>query len=540
MQSPVLLIVSHRPEMTAQVFQSIREASPPRLYIAGHGAGDSVDHETETARRVSEMATAVDWPCQVATHLSSHSVDRRHAVIAALNWFFACEPEGIVLQDDCLPHADFFHYCDWALTNYRDEPRIFHVSGDNLDAPSRLFGGRPIAFTPLAQVSGWASWANRWHYFEPNRFYTDTTAFERWPLSLSARWTQRDRAESLRQGLDAWDYQWQLAILNENGLCVSSPANLITKLGDREPAAQANRDITQLPAQLPDSGSLHSVPEINAPLTAWYERRMGLTSTKRFARILTKRCKAALDSRLERVAARLLFGWSQPIVVASTGRAASTLLFRSIVDGVIAQRFGGAWKRLPSLVSSYIHNRAGSFLARLDDIEQNPHRVLKTHDLYDARHAGKAKFIFVYGDPLESARSVAKMVDEHGRIWLEEHLFHLSAKGDYEDLFRCDLLNFGEQMRAWSRADPNDVFIVSFDELWDAIPAISAFVGFDINLPVRKPRAPKPSSPEIDEGIFSRLRNEAVSLIAAREHSKDGSNPPATLSTATLSPRGER
>jgi hypothetical protein len=186
---------------------------------------------------------------------------------------------------------------------------------------------------------------------------------------------------------------------------------------------------------------------------------------------------------------------------------------------MIVRRFGKSLpKRIPPRIYTYISKRAGAFVARLRDIDQNPHRVQKTHDLYDARYSGTAKFIFIYGDPLEAALSAANMVEKRGVIWLQEHMYHLSTKGEFDDLFRRDLLNFGEQVRTWSQSDPKDVLILSFDELWDAVPAISAFVGLQITLPARQPRAAKPTIEDIDTRTFAQLLDDAKSTVAAREH----------------------
>jgi hypothetical protein len=47
-------------------------------------------------------------------------------VSGAISWFFEQEPEGIVLEDDCVPHASFFPFCAELLKHYRDENRVSH------------------------------------------------------------------------------------------------------------------------------------------------------------------------------------------------------------------------------------------------------------------------------------------------------------------------------------------------------------------------------------------------------------------------------
>ena len=59
-KTAVLLLVFNRPETTARVFEKIRQAKPPRLYIAGDGASNK-DGEEEKNYKVRKIATNVDW-----------------------------------------------------------------------------------------------------------------------------------------------------------------------------------------------------------------------------------------------------------------------------------------------------------------------------------------------------------------------------------------------------------------------------------------------------------------------------------------------
>src|ERR1700722_3145211 len=108
MRSPVLFLVFNRPEPTAEVFAAIRAARPPRLYVAADGARPNRSGEAQRAEETRRVATAVDWPCEVKTLFRDRNLGCKQAVSQALDWFFECEPEGIVLEDDCVPDPSFF------------------------------------------------------------------------------------------------------------------------------------------------------------------------------------------------------------------------------------------------------------------------------------------------------------------------------------------------------------------------------------------------------------------------------------------------
>ena len=108
MNSPVLLLIFNRPETTARVFQRIREARPPRLYLASDGPRAEKVGESETVLGLrEELLSAIDWPCELQTLFRDDNLGCARAVSGAITWFFEHEEEGIILEDDTLPHPIF-------------------------------------------------------------------------------------------------------------------------------------------------------------------------------------------------------------------------------------------------------------------------------------------------------------------------------------------------------------------------------------------------------------------------------------------------
>lgn len=63
----MLFLVFNRPDVSAQVFGAIRQAKPPRLYVAADGPRANKPGEAERCAEVRRIATNVDWPCEVKT-----------------------------------------------------------------------------------------------------------------------------------------------------------------------------------------------------------------------------------------------------------------------------------------------------------------------------------------------------------------------------------------------------------------------------------------------------------------------------------------
>jgi hypothetical protein len=204
---------------------------------------------------------------------------------------------------------------------------------------------------------------------------------------------------------------------------------------------------------------------------------------------------------VRRVLNPLVFTGQQKIVIASTGRAGSTVLFDTIRKGLICDRLGPFAR---GTFGAYVEESCSGFVARMADIPKSPFVVYKTHDIFT--NLPDCKFIFVHGDPLDSAMSVQKMVKREGIEWFHTHQYNLSATGEYDDLFDKDVLNFAGQVRSWMGARRGNVFIVAYADLWEKQVDLGAFLGFPICLPERRERSPKTLPTNINAKLFEQLR----------------------------------
>lgn len=261
LQTPVLFLVFNRPEKTAKVFEAIRKARPPRLYVAADGARENRSGEAEKVEMVRQIATAVDWPCEVKTFFRDKNLGCKYAVSGGITWFFEQESQGIILEDDCLPSQSFFWYCEELLNCYANDMRIWHICGNNFYSKkppnSYSFGG------VFGSIWGWATWANRW-----SKYDVEINAFEE-SLHLGLLQTAygggiavRSRLKNflaIRRGLDTWDYQWVFCRWINSGLTIVPSVNLVENLGFGSEATHTKG--------APDPKKVLSANEILLPLT---------------------------------------------------------------------------------------------------------------------------------------------------------------------------------------------------------------------------------------------------------------------------------
>lgn len=234
MKSPVLFVVFNRPDTTTQVFEAIRKAKPTKLYIAADGPRPHKNGEVDRCTEVRNFASKVDWPCEIFTLFQKENLGCKRGVSTAITWFFENEEEGIILEDDVVPHPDFFTYCDEMLAKYRDDQRVMMITGTNYLSNKNL--DEPYFFSEHFTIWGWATWKRAWSLYDIDMRLWDTPRVREnlsYKFNNSYIWKHfRDTFDSLKVNyIDTWDIQWVFTCLINSGLCITPKVNLITNIG---------------------------------------------------------------------------------------------------------------------------------------------------------------------------------------------------------------------------------------------------------------------------------------------------------------------
>lgn len=248
LETPVAFIVFNRPEPTRRVFAAIRAARPTTLLVIADGARAGRDGEAERVAAVRAIVAEVDWPCRVLTDFAAVNMGCGARVSSGLDWVFAQVDRAIVLEDDCLPSPSFFRFCETMLGAYRDDRRIFAISGSN-------FGGATTGtghyYSDYALMWGWATWADRWAEY---RFTaTDAAAVittKWWKNPIKCLYWQRIFRQLNRGLIDTWDYQWLLTLWRNGAVAVRPPVNLVQNIGFGADATHTSVADTPLAAML--------------------------------------------------------------------------------------------------------------------------------------------------------------------------------------------------------------------------------------------------------------------------------------------------
>ncbi|KKP68378.1 MAG: hypothetical protein UR66_C0006G0079 [Candidatus Moranbacteria bacterium GW2011_GWE1_35_17] len=231
MKKPVLFLTFNRLDTTQRVFEEIKKAKPPRLYLASDGAREDKEGEKEIVQKTRDfILNNINWDCEVETLFRDKNLGCGRAVSEAITWFFENEKDGIILEDDCLPHPSFFNFCEELLDYYKDNKKVWHISGDQF--MPNYSNGASYYFAKIMHCWGWAGWADRWKEYQFDLKKYDKTNVNRFSDDKNVREYWKAVLERVKGGeVNTWDYQWTFKIIEKNGLCINPSKNLVSNIG---------------------------------------------------------------------------------------------------------------------------------------------------------------------------------------------------------------------------------------------------------------------------------------------------------------------
>lgn len=235
LNTPVLFIIFNRPNTTKQVFEKIRLVRPSKLYVASDGAREDYNDEKEKVILSREIATRIDWPCELKTLFSIKNLGCKKGCATAITWFFENEEQGIILEDDCLPHLDFFYFCENLLDYYDKDERVSLITGNNFQN-NKWRGKASYYFSKYTHIWGWATWKRTWKYYQDDiAFWPEWRKSRNWldffPGKVERLYWEKIFKLVHEGKINTWDYSFQACNFYLGGLTATPNVNLVSNIG---------------------------------------------------------------------------------------------------------------------------------------------------------------------------------------------------------------------------------------------------------------------------------------------------------------------
>ena len=264
--TPVALFVYNRLDNTQKTLHALMQntlAAETDVYVFSDGGRD--EHSWAEVNAVRDYIRSVQQEVERDHRLKSLTLVCRpenfyleRNITEGIDEVFQAHDTIVVLEDDIVTSPYFLQYINEALTLYRDEPRVMHVSGftnlethpqplpvregrgyseaqekDSTPLPHREGSGGESYFTPHMSGWGWATWRDRWqtHF---RHFASEQEALE----GMTDDDQQRIQyggvfpcLKSLKKRPIPWDICWEIAIYKAGGLCLTPALTMVRNIG---------------------------------------------------------------------------------------------------------------------------------------------------------------------------------------------------------------------------------------------------------------------------------------------------------------------
>lgn len=140
----------------------------------------------------------------------------------------------IVLEDDLLVSKNFLKFMNEALIFYQNKKKIWHINGWSYDISEIDRLKYDNYFLSFPSSWGWATWKNRWKYFEKNpaKIIKKENMKNIRNFNLKNSYNFYSQIErNFNNKINTWAIFWYYNIFKKNKLCVYPKTNLVINTG---------------------------------------------------------------------------------------------------------------------------------------------------------------------------------------------------------------------------------------------------------------------------------------------------------------------
>jgi hypothetical protein len=231
--SPIVLFVYNRPWHTQQTIEALQKnllASDSELYIFSDGAKHA--NEQANVEKVRGYIREIKGFKAINIIERDKNWGLADSIIDGVTSIVNQYGTVIVLEDDLVTSPYFLKFMNDALSFYKDEKKVMHISGWNY--PLQQGGYDETLFIRGASCWGWATWADSWAYFEKNiqkllDTFSDDDKYRLDYDGVADMWKQVEMNHVKK--INTWAIFWYALVFKHKGLCLHPTKTLACNIG---------------------------------------------------------------------------------------------------------------------------------------------------------------------------------------------------------------------------------------------------------------------------------------------------------------------
>ncbi|XOV90874.1 MAG: sugar transferase [Bacteroidota bacterium] len=234
--APVLLFVYNRPDHTRKILHALKNnllAPESTLYIYADGPKNDEDKRLVDQVYKAMKETTGFKEIIIKSHVKNIGLAR--SVIEGVSEVVNKHGSVIVLEDDIYTSSYFLTFMNEALGYYRNEMKIFSISGYSYPISIPPDYSKKFYFHYRSCSWGWATWADRWNtsnWDSENirQILNDQEQGKRFKAKCGDDLLPMTKKYLLGK-IDSWAIRWAYTHFIHDGLCVYPLHSLVKNIG---------------------------------------------------------------------------------------------------------------------------------------------------------------------------------------------------------------------------------------------------------------------------------------------------------------------
>ena len=232
--APIIIFAYNRPDKLDNLLQSLgknKEINSSNLYFY-------IDHyrneeDLKNNKEVIEIAKKFKKAKSITIVTSDSNLGLKANILRGVDRTFEKYDRGIFLEDDLVVSEYFLRYMNNSLNIYKDDGKIFHISGYN--TPNFSGDVESSYFTYYMSCWGWATWKNRWEQNKnfQNNLISNQNKFKRAKFNIYG--FDKDFESQLinndKKLINTWAIYWSQFVFLSNAYCLNPVKSLVKNTG---------------------------------------------------------------------------------------------------------------------------------------------------------------------------------------------------------------------------------------------------------------------------------------------------------------------
>jgi putative methyltransferase (TIGR04325 family) len=243
--APIVLFIYNRPHYLLQTLESLAKnslAKDSTLIIYADGVKENATEEDITKiNETRTVAKSKQWCKEINIIEKEKNLGLANSIIEGVTEIVNKHGKVIVLEDDLELSPYFLQFMNDGLAVYENNEKVWSVGACNFFAHGNKIP--ETFFIPIPDCWGWATWKDRWQYFEPDsnkliKLLKEKNLVD--DFNLGGAYDFMGMLESQAQGkISSWAIRWQAVAYLKNAYSLYPKCAVTNHIGIDESATHS-------------------------------------------------------------------------------------------------------------------------------------------------------------------------------------------------------------------------------------------------------------------------------------------------------------